>query len=296
MHLRASLMVGSIMVGRPSPLPLEPLPTPVLEWTSTPTENPATIVATVAGWQPGDILEWQLSASLSFDELGDEDAGAVIGDEFTVQTEPLEAGTYYVRARLLRGAAEGEWSEVVELTIAASLFVDAFTYPNGTLLEDTGKWEHVGGVMTVSSNRLATPSSTLISLYRPIGLDLSGADSYYAQLQRIGAGNSLNLWAVVRALSTADFIGVRFSTNWQIIKRSGNTETLLAQAAGTNTGAEVFRLVDDTVADTISLYLDGVLAVGPVSAAGFNAGVKMAGVSVRVSGGYTADNFEAGSL
>ncbi|WP_294392011.1 hypothetical protein [uncultured Sphingomonas sp.] len=81
-----------------------------------------TIAATISGaWQTGDVLEWQIDTNPSFTSTAVQNAGAVIGGpSFTDQTEPLYPGTYYLRARVVRGTTTFAWSPTITITIAAS--------------------------------------------------------------------------------------------------------------------------------------------------------------------------------
>ena len=92
-----------------------------LAWSGDEEDITADLTATITGWEEGDILEWQLDDDPAFTTPDESDQGPVTESPVTVETEALADGTYYARARVVRGLTEYAWSNTVTITIDTPL-------------------------------------------------------------------------------------------------------------------------------------------------------------------------------
>lgn len=97
----------------------------------------------------GDVIDLLVADNINFTgSLVTVDVGFVATNPVTLSSTTLTDGTYYARARILRGAVYSGWSNVVVVTIA-TFTVRQFGLPGFTLNSTGGRTYGLPG-MTVT--------------------------------------------------------------------------------------------------------------------------------------------------
>lgn len=102
--------------GGTSGLPTTPSVT--VKWLTQSSNRAPSFQINATDWQSTDIVEFQLDTSTDFTSTASTNVGALIGLPATVSSDVLADGTYYARARIVRGATAFPWSNPIAINIA----------------------------------------------------------------------------------------------------------------------------------------------------------------------------------